>query len=57
MVLGILHIPTLYLIRLYQDDEIKELKDKMDGMAEEFGEMLRVNIFEFFSTLLILLDR
>ena len=26
----------------YQDDEIAELKAKMDDMAEEFGEMLRV---------------
>lgn len=28
-----------------QDDEIAELKSKMDDMAEEFGEMLRVSKF------------
>ena len=35
--------PVLIAVALpSQDDEIAELKTKMDDMAEEFGEMLRV---------------
>jgi hypothetical protein len=33
-----------------QDDEIAELKAKMDDMAEEFGEMLRVSCSNSFSS-------
>ena len=34
-----------------QDDEIAELKAKMDDMAEEFGEMLRVRTALYCSVL------
>ncbi len=30
-----------------QDEEIAELKSKMDDMAEEFGEMLRVRLTNY----------
>ena len=39
----ILYVYNIYITHLliYQDEEIQELKAKMDDMAEEFGEMLR----------------
>lgn len=41
------------ILYLLKDDEIKELKDKMDQMAEEFGDMLRViSLYEDFIHLL-----
>ena len=43
------YIDVIIIIMLsFQDDEIAELKAKMDDMAEEFGEMLRVSFISYY---------